>query len=622
MMIMTATENGQHARVLIIGAGPTGCTLALLLAKVGVPVALIEQNAVPQQHPAACILNTRTLEVFREIGVAEKILAACQNPFERWRITWVVSLAGRELGHQAGTEDLETALALSPAVHPVQFPQHKLEPILWQKIEQDSRIDFYRSHQFRHLEQNGDGVNVTVENRTTGETVILTGAYAVGCDGASSHVRRALNIAMNGPVLQYMMGIYFVADLRRYVEHRKSVLYWVLNRNMLGVLIAHWLPTEWVLFTPYYPPQQSPDQFTPDVCLDLVHRAVGTYDIPDLDVKLVRPWVLSARLSERFQQGRVFLAGDAAHSFPPTGGLGLNTGVQDAHNLAWKLTAALRGRACPELLATYHAERRPVAMANLEHSVRNFENMNELNKLVRLDFNKLKTLQVIQNARIFRALPNAWQRGLVNAVLKLALRRLALLDRDGTRGERVRAQFQALLPGQVAHYRFLGVDLGFAYSRGAVIPEDSPKPVPPDPVMEYLPTTWPGSRLPHLWVHRNATRLSLYDLVEPEALLLLSHPQGQELWRAAVRAVQSDCAMPLLCRSIGRGGTVDLVDEDSSWERLSETEATGAVLVRPDGHVAWRCKRAGSMPHQELHAVLLQLGCRCSREAAETPINT
>jgi len=140
--------------------------------------------------------------------------------------------------------------------------------------------------------------------------------------------------------------------------------------------------------------------------------------------------------------------------------------------------------------------------------------------------------------------------------------------------------------------------------------------------MEYLPTTWPGSRLPNLWVHRNGTRFSLYDLVEPEALLLLSHPQGQELWRAAVRAVQSDCAMPLLCRSIGRGGTADLVDEDSNWERLSETEATGAVLVRPDGHVAWRCKRAGSMPHQELHAVLLQLGCRCSREAAETPINT
>ncbi len=594
--------------VLIVGAGPSGCTLALLLARAGIPVTLIEQNAEPQQHPAACILNTRTLEVFREIGIEKQVMGACQNIFERGFITWVVSLAGRELGRcSALPGNLQNILALSPS-HTVQFPQHRLEPMLWQKIEQQPGIDFKKNHSLIAVHPDRDGVTASLTRREIGVPVVVRGAFLVGCDGASSAVRRDLGFDMDGPILQHMIGIHFHADLGEWVNERKSILYWVLNKDLMGVLIAHWLPTEWVLFAPYFPPQQSPEHFTETVCLGHVRSACGMAPT-DLKIERIGPWVLAARLARSFQQGRVFLAGDAAHTFPPTGGLGLNTGVQDAHNLAWKLDAVLKGRAHANLLYSYESERRPIARANLDHSVRNFANMNALNKVAGLDWKQLKTLEALQSSWFFRCLPSRWQRGLVNLVVKLGLKRLARLDAVGPEGEKLRARFRALLPGQEPHYRFLGIDLGFAYTGGAVISETTRKPEAANPVVDYLPTTWPGARLPHLWVRRGPDRLALNDLLDGEGFLLLTHPPGQHRWRDAVAALQKDFAFPIICLSIGPEGMADLIDEHNVWPRLSEIEATGAVLVRPDGHVAWRCQ-APDDPFGVLKDVMKRLWCQ------------
>ncbi len=608
MGVMSVKSNDRKTTVLIVGAGPTGCTLALLLAKRGISVSLVERNDEPQQHPAACILSTRTMEVFREIGVEEQIRKACQNPMERGYINWVISLAGRELGRcWVVPDDLLGELAVSPT-QMVQFPQHKLEPMLWRLIDEAPSVAFYRRHQCLRVSQSSEEVSATLTHGANGETVVLRADYLIACDGASSPVRRSLGIAMNGPVLQHMMGMHFFADLGRLVDHRKGILYWVLNPDVMGVLIAHWLPTEWVLFTPYFPPQQTPEQFTPAVCLQLIASAIGTGDVHDLQLQHVIPWVLTAKLAETFQLGRVFLAGDAAHSFPPTGGLGLNTGVQDAHNLAWKIAAVVRGLAPAELLATYETERRPVARTNLEHSVRNFESMNELNKVVGLDMAKLRTLTAVQTNRLFRSLPKSWQRGLINTALRWAMKRLARLNKDGACGDRIRADFQALLPGQAPHYRFLGLDLGFSYSQGALVPEASPKPQAADPVIDYRPTTWPGSRLPHLWVVRGSTRLPLFDVVDPEGFLLLTHPSGNKVWHDVARSLQQDLAMPITCLSLGAHGEADLVDVQSRWPHLSEVEPTGAVLVRPDGHVAWRCLREPTAPLAEMRAVLTHIG--------------
>ncbi|HMF18459.1 MAG TPA: FAD-dependent monooxygenase [Gemmataceae bacterium] len=604
-------EKRQRDSVVIVGAGPTGCTLALLLARAGIRATLIEQNAEPQQHPAACILNTRTMEVFRQIGIEESIRGACQNIFERAYITWVVSLAGRELGRcSALPENLNDILSLSPT-HTVQFPQHMLEPMLWQRLERERGIEFKRNHRVVSVHRDGAEISAITMDQKTSARAIFRGSYLVACDGVSSAVRRDLEIPMDGPILQHMIGIHFHADLGQLVNERKSILYWVLNKDLMGVLIAHWLPTEWVLFTPYFPPQQKPEQFTEAVCLKLVQKAVGESagarergSAGEMHIQTIRPWVLAARLARSFQDGRVFLAGDAAHCFPPTGGLGLNTGVQDAHNLAWKLAAVLNGRAHADLLYTYESERRPVARANLDHSVRNFANMNALNKIAGLDWKQLNLLERLQSSWLIRCLPARWQLGLVNNAVRLGLNRLARLDADGPEGGRLRARFRVLLPGQEPHYRFLGIDLGFAYTHGAVIPEATPRPEAADPVVDYQPTTWPGARLPHLWIRRGMERFALFDLLDGERFLLLVHPAGRQPWSAVVADLQKEIAFPIACLSIGPEGNADLVDEQGIWPRLSEVEASGAVLVRPDGHVAWRCAESPRDPRGVLIKVM------------------
>jgi 2-polyprenyl-6-methoxyphenol hydroxylase-like FAD-dependent oxidoreductase len=592
-------------KVLIIGAGPTGCTLALLLARSGIATTLIEQEYEPQQHPAATILNTRTMEVFREVGIEEQIRKACQNIFDHALVTWVVSLAGRELGRCSAIPDnLDEVLALSPS-HTVQFPQHRLESMLWRNVQQHPSIEFKKGHRVRTVLQNGRGVSAVATNLGTGDEVVVGGPYLVACDGASSQVRRSLGVVMDGPVLQNMIGIHFEADLGDFVNERKSILYWILNRTLIGVLIAHWLPTEWVLFAPYFPPQEKPEQFTPAVSRAWIRAACG-FEPSDLKIKSIRPWVMAARLARSFRQDRVFLAGDAAHSFPPTGGFGLNTGVQDSHNLAWKLAALLKRQAQPGLLDTYESERRPVARVNLDHSVRNFAEMIALYKIVGLDWTLLKTLARVQSSRIVRRLPSDWQLRLVRMAVSLGLKPLGRLEADGLRAQELRKRFCDLLPGQEPHYRFLGLDLGFAYTNGAIVSEQTPKPEAPNPIVNYRPTTWPGARLPHVWVRRGAERLTLLDLPAGEKFLLLTNPPGKRLWLDAVGVIQKEIAFSLECISIG---PPDLEDELEEWPRVSEIQATGAILIRPDGHVAWRCLEAPFEPVGVLMEVMKKIWC-------------
>lgn len=590
--------------MLIVGAGPTGCTLALLLARSGIRCALVEKNAAPQRHPAACILNTRTMEVFREIGLAGDILQSCQNFFDRANITWVTSLAGHELGRcSALPEDIAALRALSP-VHATHFPQNRLEPLLWQRVRDDPAIEFFPGHEWLEVTRDGRGARALVA-APAGETMSIPSDYVVGCDGASSRVRRALGISAEGPVLQHMMGIHFTADLTRLVDHRKSILYWLFYPAVFGVLIAHWLPEEWVLFVPFFPPQQSPADFSESRCRALVEAAIGTAQ-GDVDIRLVRPWVLSAKLASHYRQGAVFLAGDAAHSFPPTGGLGLNTGVQDAHNLAWKLVAVLEGMAGPGLLDSYEQERRPVARTNLEHGVRNFERMNDLNRVVGLDHSHLHRLQAFQNGRLFRCLPVTWQKRAVDRMLRHAFGKLAILDADTARGRMAREAFRRRLPGQAPHYHILGLDLGFCYSDGAFIPDATTIPEAEDPVTAYRPMTGPGARLPHFWVEKDNTRLSIHDTFDSGACTLLVHKAGAGAWRTALSQIEATLPMPVRCVSVGGGRGADLVDCDDAWATLSETEPSGAVLVRPDGHVAWRVRMLPDAPGDTLRA-----GLRC-----------
>jgi 2,4-dichlorophenol 6-monooxygenase len=587
--------------VIIVGAGPTGLSLALLLARSGISSTLIERNQTPQAHPAACILDTRTMEIFREIGVADTVLNRCQDVFERARITWVTSLSGRELARcSVVSEDMTGLLAVSP-VHATHYPQNRLEPLLWDKVREEPLIEFLPGHECTDLQESERKVVVSLKRDGIPSTRV--GDYVVACDGASGRARHMVGVSADGRVLQHMIGIYFTADLTTLTAHRKSILYWILNPTMLGVLIAHWLPDEWVLFAPYFPPQQSPDEFTDEHCRFLVQQAIGSVPA-DLSIKLIRPWTLSAKLAARYRRGRTFLAGDAAHSFPPTGGLGLNTGVQDAHNLAWKLAAVIQTHAGPELLDTYQEERRPVARINLEHSVRNYEKMNELTRVAGIDLKHARVLQSTQRSRAFRTLPPLWQKGIVNAALRTALRRLVIFDENSEAGVNARRAFEKSVEGQLAHYRFVGLDLGFTYERGAFIADGTPRPQASDPVMDYRPTTWPSARLPHFWIEQGRTRSSIHDCIAPGSLTLLIHDSAKTPWRSAVQSMSSNLAARVRCLTIGSSAEADLVDPAGVWRDLSETGPAGAVLVRPDGHVAWRTRALPDRPTQQLEDVV------------------
>jgi hypothetical protein len=316
---------------------------------------------------------------------------------------------------------------------------------------------------------------------------------------------------------------------------------------------------------------------------------------------------MAARMAETFQRGRVLLAGDAAHIIPPTGGLGLNTGVQDAHNLAWKLSAVLKGHAAPALIDTYEPERRPVAHRNTEQSVRNLQRNQGLFDAVGLKMSRRERLTALQNSRIFRLLPQSWQLGALRWLVRTGMRKLAVLDDPGPRGEQAREALTSILPSGSDHYR-LGMDMGYAYRHGAVISEDTPMPEAANPVTDYRPTTWPGARLPHFWVSREGGEpTAIHDVFPPESYVLLTTPAGKAVWQAALTEAAAGLAVPVACFSVGRPGEADLADTAGAWPRLSEVEPTGALLVRPDAHVAWRCRQAPASSAEELRAVLGRL---------------
>jgi putative polyketide hydroxylase len=430
-------------------------------------------------------------------------------------------MTGPELRVVTGVGDRERVTRFSPTSQ-CAASQDALDPVLVSLARSHAQADLRFGHECVSFEQDETGVTARIVERATGEQNVVRATYLIAADGASSGVRAGLGIPFPGPVLSHRMMTLFEADLIPHLPGPPSMLYFINNPAVAGGVLATSNPRRWTLDQRYDPESgQHLGEFTPERCRGLVRAAIGIANLP-VEIVNVSTWEMEARVAPRFRAGRVFLVGDAAHAMPPTGGYGLNTGIQDVHNLAWKLAAVLGGWAGAGLLDTYEVERLPVAHFNTQESLRNG----------------------------------------------------AEVARPG--GQPDFSRFQGI-----------GIALGYSYTSSAIVPDGAPAPDVTDPVVDYVPSARPGSLAPHVWLGRDRQRISTLDLFE-NRFVLLTGPDA-ETWRAAAADTAATLQVPLAMYRIGAGGDLgDLADPDGAWSRAYGITSRGGVLVRPDGHVAWR----------------------------------
>lgn len=581
--------------VLIVGGGGAGLTASMLLSRLGVDSLLVSALPTTSVLPKAHVLNQRTMEIFSDLGIAEEIYRR-GTPAENMRYSaYYVGLAGDDpaYGRQIarmeswGAGGLDADWASASAHRQTNLPQIRLEPILKARAERlaPGRVRF--NTELLDLEQDDAGVTAKVRDKTEGTDFVVRARYLLACDGGRT-VGRELGVEMQGVRdVMRIVSIYMSADLSRWARDPDVLIRWLFlpHRGTFGTLVPmgpdHWGPDseEWV----YHQNYENDDTRAIDderVIADM-KDALG---LPELEaqVHVVSRWSFEGVLAERFQVGRVFLVGDAAHRHPPTGGLGLNSAVHDAHNLCWKMAAVLKGEAGEDLLSTYEAERRPVDARNIECAMAN--GMNHVHVGAAMGF----------------------ERG-ASAAANLAGLKRALGDSADDLAPRRRALAAAAT--QSMEFREHAIEYGQRYDSTAVVAGDDAPEASADEVRLYVASTRPGAPLPHAELEDlDGRRRNLMDLVEAGQFLLIAGEDGGDWCEAAARLA---ARTGLRLRAIRIGHLEgDYRDPRCSWLRQRQTSARGAVLVRPDRYVGWRSVDAVEQPERELARALAKITCR------------
>ena len=537
--------------VLIVGGGPVGLTASILLSRHGIRSMLVERHPGTAILPKARGINARTMEMYRQCGVEAAIRSAGLGNESTGQVVWTESLAGREIERRVSGRALPQNQAASP-VRNCLCAQDDLEPVLRRFAEADWAGELRFNAELVAAEQDAQGVTGLLVDRQSGAETSVRAQYVIAADGVKSYFRRMLGVSMVGRQGVYdSMNILFNADLRPWTSDRPAALYFVEQPTLRATFLTINLKDRWsFLIHSVKQYGWEPPDFTEEHCIALIRQGVGIADLP---VRILGTsfWEASAHVADRYGAGRIFLAGDAAHEMPPTGGFGLNTGVQDVQNLVWKLSAVLRGHAAASLLDTYHHERQPLGRAITQ-----------------------------------AALDNSLSMG------RTARQTAAKLPRSEFLNEQ-------------------GLIFGAVYESAAVVPDGTPAPEQDDPITQYIPSAHPGARAPHIWLQRDGGPISTIDLFG-RGFVLLTGSRGQA-WLEAAKRVADATRPPLDAHAIGGG---QITDPNAAWADAYGIAEDGAVLVRPDGHVAWRSHASVAAPVVTLAAAFDSVLGREAVEAA------
>lgn len=533
-------NSDANAPVLIAGGGLVGLSMAMFLAQHGVASLVIERLVGGSPLPRAGHFHLRTMELFRSAGIEDEVRRRSEADF-------VPEGAIIAMDHLSGRKLADIIPSLNEGVDPLSpcrrlfINQPSLEQVL-RKRAAEVGAQVLEGYEIAGIDQDAGGVTVTAKDVGNGAARTLRGRYLVGADGAHSKVRELLDIPYDGRgVFSNSMTIYFRANLAPQLLGKPlSVIY--INNPMFGGFMrvdkdcqAGFIGVNTV-GDPKVDPVSASNAAADTSEERLIAIVRATAGVPDLPVKIVgvARWRATSDVARRFQDGRIFLVGDAAHLMPPNGGFGGNTGIHDAHNLAWKLAWVLKGAAGPNLLASYEAERKPVGKFTVEQ-----------------------------------------------AYTRYVTRTATYLNRT---------DFQPLAPD-------FNIELGYLYRSQAIASEDDDPKGHDDP---HATAGRPGSRAPHLWVGRDGRRISTLDLFGT-SFVLLAGPHGGS-WCEAVRAVAS--RLPGLALDAHVVGGPEVRDPDDKFAAAYDLSASGAVLVRPDGFVAWRAKAMAVDPQAALTQAL------------------
>jgi len=513
--------------VLIVGGGPVGLALALDLGWRGVECLLVDELERDgyRKHPRANLVNSRTMEFCRRWGVAARVKEAGTPPDYPHTAMYVTGMRGHVIARiERPAHGGDKAIAFTPEP-PQRCNQIWFDPVLRERAEGFSAVTLRYRWRFDSFAQDGTGVVSRVTDLATGEQHAIRSAYLAACCGGRSPIRRLLGIDANeGEVLGAPLSVYFRANhLWDWHDKGKGVLHFIVGPTGVWATLNSLNGGDLWRVTLH---GGAKTHGAPEV---LDHKAILTRIIGcefPYELISISPWVRRKLVTAAYRHGRVFLAGDCAHQNTPTGGYGMNTGVGDAVDLGWKLAASLQGWAGSRLLDSYDAERRPVALRNVEEATRNFQ---------------LRSFAAIPELMEASPAGEAQRRKLGDEILRNTAREL-LSD---------------------------GIAMGYRYDASPIVCADGSEP-PPLSVTEYVQTSFPGARAPHAWLADGRSTLDLFG--KSFILLRLGRdaPEAAPLEQAALRR-----AVPL--------ETVSLAEPAAR-----ATYQRKLVLVRPDGHVAWR----------------------------------